>query len=151
MLMISIGTLALAQIHPGSTIPETPGTVQVSPRSKCCIAGEYEGYHKDNPGRACSQPGEGPFKMVIYQEERCGSKIWGEVVESDGSVKRFTGTVAPSRQPSKCCNIRGEMREPGKVIRFKGTLCPNPKDGKWEGKGNYTERGGKFFALEHGR
>ncbi len=114
----------------GGIPPKVPG--------KCCIAGEYEGYRKDAlpPTKSCPKPEEGPFKMVIYQAERCGSKIWGKVTGEDGSVQEFSGSVTPGTEKG-CCNINGETtKKPGEVTRFKGTLCL--KGGKWMGKGTYT-------------
>ncbi len=73
--------------------------------------------------------------MVIYQAEKCGSKIWGKVTGTDGSVQEFSGSVTPGEKG--CCNIKGEtMKRPAEVTRFKGILCL--KGGKWMGKGSYT-------------
>lgn len=75
--------------------------------------------------------------MVIYQAEKCGSKIWGEVTGKDRAVQKFTGTVSTSTIP-ECCNIQGVMKKPGEETKFKGTLCL--KGGKWAGKGDYTTK-----------
>lgn len=133
-------TLPLAQIQqkptPGVPPQVPPGKI---PPQLCCIAGEYEGYHKDRvpPTKSCPKPKEGPFKMVIYQAEKCGFKIWGKVIGKEGDSQEFSGSVTPA--PIKgCCNIQGLMKKPGEETNFKGTLCL--KDGKWEGKGDYTTR-----------
>lgn len=140
-LIVFVGTLSLAQTQqqPTPVRPQvTPGGVPPKVPGPCCIAGEYEGHQKDTvpATKSCPKPEEGPFKMVIYQQEKCGSKIWGKVTGKDGSVQEFSGTVTPG--PKGCCNIEGSMKKVGEETRFKGTLCLS--GGKWSGKGNYTHK-----------
>ncbi len=131
----------------GGTTAPAPGTSAVTvtkPQTKpiCCIAGKYEGFHKDTPSKTCPKPGEGKFIMEINQDQGCGSKIWGKVIDpKDGSIQDFEGTVT---QREKCCYIKGVMRKPAaaagapaETTTFSGLLCKG-KDGKWAGKGNYT-------------
>ena len=75
--------------------------------------------------------------MVIYQAEKCGSKIWGKLIGKERDSQEFLGSVTPAPQKG-CCNIQGLMKKPGEETNFKGTLCL--KGGKWEGKGDYTIR-----------
>jgi hypothetical protein len=128
------------------TTPVTPGQPGTSSQTdqKCCIAGEYKGQHKDIPSKTCPKPEEGDFKMVINQDKGCGSKIWGKIINPDGSTQDFTGTVTLGKDG--CCNISGGWRKPappGKPVErtdFKGFLCK--KGGKWAGEGTYrTTRG----------
>jgi hypothetical protein len=125
------------------TAPGQPGTTP-KPDQKCCIAGEYKGHHKDNSSSTCPKPEEGDFKMVIYQDKGCGSKIWGKIINPDGSTHDFNGTVTLGR--GGCCNISGWWTKPtaagapGERTDFKGFLCK--KGGKWTGEGDYrTKRG----------
>jgi hypothetical protein len=122
------------------TAPGQPGTTP-KPDQKCCIAGEYKGHHKDDPSKTCPKPGEGDSIMVINQDKGCDSKIWGTVKDvKDGSTQNFEGTV---KTREKCCYIDGWIKKPvtgaapAETTHFWGLLCKN-KDGKWAGKGNYT-------------
>jgi hypothetical protein len=132
----------------GGTTAPAPGTSAVTvtkpqPIPPCCIAGKYEGTHKDTPSKTCPKPGEGKFIMEINQDRGCGSKIWGTVKNvKDGSEQKFEGTV---KSREKCCYIEGIMKKsaataaaPAETTKFWGLLC---KNGKWAGKGNYTNTG----------
>lgn len=139
--IVFAGALVSAQTQqPPSPVrpPATPGGIPPKVPGQCCIAGEYEGHQKDTvpATKSCPKPEEGPFKMVIYQQEKCGAKIWGKVTGKDGSVQEFSGTVSPG--PKGCCNIQGTMKKPGEETMFKGTLCPS--GGKWAGNGDYTHK-----------
>jgi hypothetical protein len=124
-----------------STTPQT-GTI-VKPQGPCCIAGKYEGFHKDNlpATKTCPTPGSGKFIMEIMQDKGCGSKIWGTVTDlKDGTKQNFEGTVIARE---KCCYIKGVMKKPalptgapGEETKFWGTLCM--KDGKFVGSGEYS-------------
>jgi len=129
---------------PGTVVGTTPqtGTI-VKPQGPCCIAGKYEGFHKDNlpATKTCPTPGSGKFIMEIMQDKGCGSKIWGTVTDpKDGSKQNFEGTVIARE---KCCYIKGVMKKPalptgapGEETKFWGTLCK--KDGKFVGNGEYS-------------
>lgn len=132
----------------GGTTAPAPGTSAVTitkpqPRPPCCIAGKYEGTHKDTPSKTCPKPGEGKFIMEINQDKGCNSKIWGKVIDpKDGSTQDFEGIVIYDPE-KKCCKIQGNMRKPAaaagapaETTTLSGLLCK--KDGKWAGKGNYT-------------
>lgn len=124
-----------------------PGTTP-QPQVKCCIAGEYKGVYKDTPSKSCPKPEGGNYTMVIYQDPKCGSEIKGKVTGPDGVVQEFKGTVTPG--PRGCCTIQGVMKKPAgaaapikppkpaEETKIKGVLCK--KDGKWSGKGDYTNK-----------
>jgi len=130
-----------------STTVTKPGTTTVTPQPQgpCCIAGKYNGYHKDIPSKTCPTPGDGKFIMVINQDKGCGSKIWGTVTDAkDGTIQNFEGKVI---QRDKCCYIEGVMKKPAATAavpaeetKFSGLLCK--KGGKWSGKGKYTSTRG---------
>jgi hypothetical protein len=130
--------LAGAQIFGQTTNPNTP-PAPPTPKKPCCIAGTYQGTHKDNLSRTCPKPQSGDFIMEINQDQNCGSKIWGTVKDVTGeSIQKFEGKVAPGNQ--KCCNIAGIMKKPGEETSFKGTLCL--RGGKWVGQGTYKNSRG---------
>jgi hypothetical protein len=127
------------------TTPQ-PGNI-VKPLGPCCIAGTYEGFHKDNlpASKTCPKPESGKFIMEIMQDKGCGSKIWGIVTDpKDGTKQKFEGTV---KVREKCCYIEGIMKKPaaptgapGEETKFWGTLCK--KGDKFVGGGEYsTSRG----------
>lgn len=115
---------------------------------RCCIMGEYKGHHKDIASKTCPKPEEGDFKMVIYQDKGCGSKIWGKVINPDGSTNDFTGIVTVGKKG--CCNISGGWSKPaasggpGERVDFKGLLCK--KGGKWAGRGSYRSTRGTIVC-----
>ncbi len=134
-----------------STTVTKPGTTTVKPQPQgpCCIAGKYNGSHKDIPSKTCPTPGDGKFVMVINQDQGCGSKIWGTVTDAkDGTTQNFEGKVI---QRDKCCYIEGVMKKPAATAavpaeetKFSGLLCK--KDGKWSGKGKYTSTRGAIVC-----
>lgn len=124
--LIFVGSLAL--YGNSSTSEET-----------CCIEGTYKGAYKDTPSPSCNEPGSGEFIMSIYQEEKCGSKIWGKIVDTAGAVMEFNGTVTPGA--GGCCNIAGKTTGSGDTIQFKAVLCRSGK--KWLAKsGAYVNSNG---------
>lgn len=123
-------TLVMALLLVGGTVfsQETPTL------KKCCIAGTYNGENQDLPSKTCKEPSKGKFTMYIYQQARCRSKIWGKIVDTDGEIMEFEGTVHPG--PGRCCSIAGKAAKPGEEVKFKAILCrrgPNwySKDGKY--------------------
>ena len=122
------------------TKPGTTTTVNPQPQGPCCIAGKYQGSHKDTPSKTCPNPGSGNFIMEINQDQGCGSKIWGTVTDpKDGSTQNFEGKII---KRDKCCYIEGVMKKPAATAavpaeetKFSGLLCK--KDGKWAGNGKY--------------
>jgi hypothetical protein len=126
-----------------STTPQ-PGTTVKSLAGPCCIAGKYEGVHKDNlpATKTCPTPKSGKFIMEIIQDKGCGSKIWGTVTDpKDGTKQNFEGTV---KVREKCCYIEGTVKKPGPTAaaasveetKFWGTLCK--KGDKFVGSGEYS-------------
>ncbi len=105
---------------------------------KCCIAGKYNGVHKDIASKTCPKPDTGKFIMEIFQDQKCGSNIKGTVTSSDGTVNNFVGTVVAGK--GECCNIQVSWKKPDEVTTVKGTLCK--KDKIWSGKGTYTTKHG---------
>ncbi len=111
----------------------------------CCIAGTYKGVHRDLASDSCKDPETGKFTMVIYQDKRCGSKVWGKVQGENPDSMRFEGTV--TWQGKGCCLLTGVIRETitpvkptitkkpfstkGRVeeVKIKATICK--KSGKW--------------------
>ena len=105
----------------------------------CCIAGNYNGFHKDLPSRTCPEPGKGEFKMEISQYRDCGSKIWGKITDPSGEVMKFEGTIKPG--PGRCCTIEAKAEKPGESVKLKAILCK--RGGKWYSKdGKYVHSGG---------
>lgn len=139
-LLLNAG-IVLAAEGPSTKVTKPGMTTTITPKpGPCCIAGKYSGYHKDTPSATCSSPGEEKFVMVINQDKGCGSKIWGTVTNpTSGTTQNFEGKVT---KRDKCCYIEGIMRRPAgpagpaEETKFSGLLCK--KDGKWSGKGNYT-------------
>lgn len=149
LLLMFTGGIVFATGGTSTTVtkPGTPvGTPQ--PQGKCCIAGEYKGHRKDIPSTTCPKPDEGDFKMVIYQDKGCSSKIWGKITGSDGTTNDFTGTVKADAKG--CCNISGSFGRaamasaPAERTEFKGLLCK--KGGKWSGKGDYKNTRGTIIC-----
>jgi hypothetical protein len=111
----------------------------------CCIAGTYKGIHKDLPSRTCSEPEKGEFKMEIYQDRGCGSKIWGKITDPSGEVMKFEGMVKPG--PGRCCTIEAKAEKPGESVKFKGILCKRGM--KWYSKeGKYVHSNGCEGVFE---
>jgi hypothetical protein len=127
------------------TVVTTPQTsTPLKPLGPCCIAGKYEGVHKDNlpATKTCPTPKSGKFIMEIIQDKGCGSKIWGTITDpKDGTKQNFEGKVIVRE---KCCYIEGTVKKPGPTAaaasveetKFWGTLCK--KDGKYAGSGEYS-------------
>lgn len=117
-----------------------------SQMKKCCITGEYKGFHQDLKSITCKEPGEGNFTMYIEQEKGCGSKIWGKIVDPVGpSVMKFEGTVKPG--PGKCCTIHGIAKNATEKIKFKTILCKMGT--KWVSKkGKYKHSNGCTGKFE---
>jgi len=108
-------------------------------KKPCCIAGNYEGFHKDIPSKTCHDSRKGEFKMVIKQDRNCGSNIWGTITDEAGEVMKFKGTVKAG--PGKCCSFTVETGKPGEPIKASAILCRNGK--KWESKkGTYVDSRG---------
>jgi len=142
--------LAGGTVFAQATAP-APGQPITTPKpdQRCCIAGEYKGHHKDIASKTCPKPEEGDFKMIIYQDRGCGSKIWGKIINPDGSTQEFTGIVTVGT--GGCCNISGGWSKPpavaggpGERTDFKGILCK--KGGKWTGKGSYRNTRGTIVC-----
>lgn len=140
-IVFVIGTETVAQQGNVVTTPQT--VTPLKPQGPCCIAGKYEGFHKDNlpASKTCPKPGAGKFIMEIMQDKGCGSKIWGIVTDpKDGTKQNFEGTVIVRE---KCCYIEGIMKKPaaatgapGQETKFWGTLCK--KGDKFVGSGEYS-------------
>ncbi len=140
-LLLTAGVVFAAE-RPSTTVTKPGMTTTVTPKppGPCCIAGKYQGTHKDLPSKTCPKPGSGKFIMDLNQDPGCGSKIWGTVTNpTDGSTQSFEGKVT---KRDKCCYIEGTMRRPAgpagppEETKLAGLLCK--KDGKWSGKGKYT-------------
>ena len=147
-VMLAIGIVyvvgAETGSQPGKVVTTPSKTVTpVKPLGPCCIAGKYEGSHKDNlpATKTCPTPKSGKFTMEIMQDKGCGSKIWGTVTDlKDGTKQNFEGKVTVRE---KCCYIEGVMKKPAATAatasveetKFWGTLCM--KDGKFVGSGEY--------------
>ncbi len=137
LLCLWMGIVSSQGTGTTATAPSQP--LPRPPLEQCCIAGEYKGYHEDIPSKSCPKPEKGDFKMIIYQDKGCGSKIWGKIMNPDGTIQDFTGTVIPGR--GGCCDISGGWSKPpspgfpGERTVFKGFLCK--KVGKWVGEGEY--------------
>ena len=88
-------------------------------KQKCCISGVYEGWNAEIVSPACPEPGKGKFTMYLYQEEGCGSKIWGKVVDPTNPAEPMTlkGTVVTGT--SGCCFISGVTAKAGESVEFK--------------------------------
>jgi hypothetical protein len=116
------------------------------PVRKCCIAGTYNGEHKDTLSATCADPKTEKFILTITQSAGCGSSITGEVKTIKSGVPtlthRLAGTVTPA---GDCCRLEGRLTEfpalataAGKVIPITATLCE--KGGKWYStNGVYTD------------
>lgn len=114
----------------------------------CCISGVYDGWHNDNASLTCPEPGAGKFRMYLYQEKGCGSKIWGKIVDSasSGDPMTFKGFVKKGKRG--CCIIEGTASKPGESVTFKGKICKVL--GKWKIKnGKYTNSSGcsGYFGM----
>jgi hypothetical protein len=128
---------------PGTVVTTPQTSTPLKPLGPCCIAGKYEGVHKDNlpATKTCPKPESGKFIMEIMQDKGCGSKIWGTVTDpKDGTKQNFEGKVIAK---GKCCYVEGIMKKPaaptgapGKETKFWGTLCQ--KGGKFAGSGEYS-------------
>jgi hypothetical protein len=143
--------LALGIYVWGAQTATKPGTVSTKPQpattakplGPCCIAGKYEGVHKDSlpPSKTCPKPESGKFVMQIMQDKGCGQKILGIVINpKDGSKRKFEGKVV---QRGICCYIEGIIKKPasptgapGEETKFWGTLCK--KGDKFVGDGEYS-------------
>ncbi len=102
---------------------------------KCCIAGTYDGIHKDIQSPTCPNPETEKFVLVITQAN-CGSTIKGEVRTIKNGTPTLTHYLAGAVTPAgKCCKIKGVLKgipgtpTAGEVINIKATLCK--KGGKW--------------------
>lgn len=104
---------------------------------KCCVAGTYQGEHKDTLSATCTNPKTEKFILTIAQAADCGSSIKGEVKTIKSGVTTLThhvtGTVTPA---ATCCRLEGRLTEfpapatrAPKVITITATLCE--KGGKW--------------------
>lgn len=88
----------------------------------CCIAGNYKGVNRDLASESCKDPETGKFTMVIYQDKKCGSKVWGKVQGENPDSMRFEGTV--TWQGKGCCLLTGVIRET--TTGFKPTITKKP-------------------------
>ena len=117
------------------------GEIKPVLKKTCCIAGVYEGWNKLTVSKTCPEPRSGKFTMYLYQEEGCGSKIWGKIVDPANPAEPLTmkGTVTPGKDG--CCVIEGKASKPGEWTEFKGIICMVL--GKWTiRKGTYTDSDG---------
>ena len=147
MKKIYIAILAIAVLMSGMILS---GELTPIPLVKklCCISGIYDGWRNDNASLTCTDPGAGKFRMYLYQEKGCGSKIWGKIVDTTdpGDPMKFKGSVEAGK--GGCCIIRGVASKPGESVKFKGTICKVL--GKWKIKnGKYTNSGGcsGYFGM----
>jgi hypothetical protein len=107
--------------------------VQTGP---CCIAGTYDGVHKDTASATCSHPSTEKFILTITQIA-CSHVVNGEVETIKGGVPTHTHHLGGVVEPAdKCCRLKGNLTEipatstaAGKVIPITATFCK--KDGKW--------------------
>lgn len=118
----------------------------------CCISGIYDGWHKDTASKTCPEPGESKFKMYLYQEKGCGSKIWGKIVDptDPGDPMTFKGSLKVGK--GGCCIISGVASKPGESVTFKGRICKVL--GKWTiKKGKFTNSRGcsGYFGMTWSR
>jgi len=140
-------------------------------KKDCCIAGNYKGFHQDLASPTCKDPEKGPFKMVIYQDKMCGSRVWGTVQGENPEAMKFEGTV--TKHSKGCCLLTGKIWEetrtlkPAKTVvstqikkpfiaakrvdsvEIKAVICK--KGGKWivtNGKYKHSEGCNGTFTLE---
>ena len=123
------------------------GNIALSAKQKCCIAGTYKGSNKDIPSLTCSSPGEGEFKIVIEQDAKCGSKIWGTIYPSDGGdPMNFEGTVTAG-PGKKECSIDCLAKSATESVKFKAILFVF--GGQWKSKaGKYSHSNGCEGTFE---
>ncbi len=105
-------------------------------RRGICIGGIYDGIHIDTASRSCPSPNKGKFEFQIKQRMDCDKKLGGQVVDPDGGVFIFKGSVISSTSRTNV-TIGGELTKPGDTIKIKATLT---KFGtKWQTKnGQYS-------------
>jgi hypothetical protein len=115
----------------------------------CCIAGTYEGVHKDTLSATCKKPNTEKFIFILTQVN-CGTAVEGTIKSpKDGSMvvtHTFKGIVT---SVEKCCELKGEIREisSGKTMPIKATLCK--KNGKYSTtNGSYSDPGGCSGTFE---
>ena len=116
---------------------------------QCCIAGTYEGVHKDTLSATCKKPKTEKFIFILTQAN-CGSTVEGQIKSpKDGSMvvtHTFKGVVT---FVEKCCELKGEMKEisNGKIVPIKATLCK--KNGKYfTTNGSYSDPAGCSGTFE---
>jgi hypothetical protein len=115
----------------------------------CCVAGTYEGVHKDTASATCTKPKSEKFIFILNQAN-CGSSVEGQIKSpKDGTMvvtHTFKGTVT---SVEKCCELKGEIREisSGKTMPIKATLCKT--NGKYSTtNGTYSDPAGCSGTFE---
>lgn len=124
----------------------------------CCIAGTYDGEHKDTASPTCTSPKTEKFILTITQAADCGSAVTGEVKTIKSGTPTLTHTLTGTVTPAgKCCRLEGKLTEVTptaaagpKMIPITATLCK--KGGKWYStNGVYTDPtgcSGKFTLKQ---
>jgi hypothetical protein len=117
---------------------------------KCCIAGTYEGIHKDIESATCKKPKTEKFIFILSQAN-CGTGLEGQVKSlNDGNwfvSHTFKGVVKPVE---KCCEVKGELREikTGKTVPIKFTLCKKDDGKYYTTDGTYSDPAGCSGTFE---
>ncbi|RPI76597.1 MAG: hypothetical protein EHM45_12435 [Desulfobacteraceae bacterium] len=150
----AVGIKAVVDLH--NTVKEANETnnsqatklVCEQPAGSCCIAGIYEGVHKDMASATC-KPKTEKFIFILTQAN-CGSGVEGQIKSpKDGAMvvtHTFKGVVT---SVEKCCELKGEIREisTGKTTPIKATLCL--KNGKYyTTNGSYNDPAGCSGTFE---